>query len=85
MADAKKAPEPAKPEVAPAANQATEPAPIGGLQNERPSEPTGYHCGYCGVEVGREGQHWDGNGNQVEVPHPGVMVLADGWAEDRKA
>lgn len=45
-----------------------------------PSSGTGFHCGYCGQQIGAEGQHYDGNGEQVTVGHAGTLVVADNWA-----
>lgn len=42
---------------------------------------TGYHCGICGRVCGKEGEHYNEDDEQTEVPHANVMVVADNWAE----
>lgn len=42
---------------------------------------TGFHCGVCGRPVGKQGEHYDEDGDQVETPHATTMVVADDWAE----
>ena len=65
------APEP-KPEAA-----ATEPTPEVIAEETRSGAiALDYDCGYCGKAIGKEGQHVNEGGEQVETPHAGTMVLA---------
>ncbi len=82
-------PDVAKQEADPKADDPTSASPVveydrlGPLatlsHNNLPPNGTGLHCGICGTTVGKEGQHYDADGDQVEVPHANVMVVADNW------
>lgn len=51
------------------------------LDADRP----GFHCGYCGQDVGPEGQHWNEKGEAVANPHAGTLVVANNWPENQDA
>lgn len=60
-------------------------APLGTLSyNTLPPNGTGFHCGICGRVVGKEGQHYDDDGDVTETPHANVSVVADDWAANQE-
>lgn len=60
-------------------------APLGTLSgNVLPPNGTGFHCGICGRVVGKEGQHYDEEGDVTETPHANVVVVADDWAQNQR-
>lgn len=66
----------------PTVNEGDKLPPLGSLSgNVLPPEGTGFHCGICGQVIGKQGQHYDGDGEVTEVPHANVMVVADNWPD----
>lgn len=54
--------------------------PTSGPQGAPSPHTTGFHCGYCGQPVGREGEHFNAEGEAAAAPHANTMVVADDWA-----
>lgn len=66
----------------PTVNEGDKLPPLGSLSgNVRPAEGTGFHCGICGQEIGREGQHYDADGEVTGVRHANTLVVADNWPD----